>query len=1329
MHRFLLASLAIALSSLSARAAIPQAEHDALVALYQSTNGDSWTSHSGWLGAAGTECSWQGISCDPTQSNVAVINLQSNNLAGPIPSGIGALSALQLFNLDFNAITGSIPPQLGSLHALRRIDLWGNQLQGALPAELANLSSLTAIDLTNNQLSGPIDPLIGLPSLQILGLGQNQFSGPIPAAIGSMSTLTSISLDLNQFSGPIPGTIGSLTNLVALDLRANRFSGPIPSSLGELLQLTDLALSSNQLTGMIPPELGSLTKLQYLDLDRNALSGAIPDSLQNLQQLVEFLGFNNQISGPIPAWIGTLTKLQRFEFSSTQLSGPLPAGLTQLANLQILNLEQCQLTGTLPADIGSLHSLVTLYLDENEFDGVIPPSIGDLSSLQTLVMSRNALTGELPPEIGALHQLKVLSVGDNELDGVIPAEIGNLAALASLNLAHNHFSGTVPAVLGSLSRLQFIDVSGNALRGPLPQELMNLTSLVDHSSDFGHNLFYSSDAALSAFLDQKQVGSVTWERTQTVPPSNVHVVSVTDRSATIAWDTIPFVEFDGGYQVVASTTPGGPPAAIATTPSKYLGSIVVYGLAPSTQYFFSVATVTNAWGAYKNLLVSDPTPPLSAATTAAVVSPPQVVVTVPPRGLIEVSGLPANQDSVTLTNYGDASVALTVSATAPYFSASPPTVSLGARQSATVTLTALPQPPGFYSSGFLQVRGEATDLDVSITLLSVAQSTGTANAIAVYTRIESAGAPGSTDSGTAVFRNIGTAALSGILLSDSPWVQPPNTPITILPGQSASLTFQINRALKPSQAGALSATLSLLYVAGGSPAAKTLGPLDGGASGVSVTTVTVVDTTKPSTLPATPPALGGAIGFFVPGLASLVENGVTLNSDLSIANISTTNAISDLQLFFALPGGANSEEASVGTIATGKGVSLVNVAQSVYGQSNANGSLQIRSANIAELVALARTVGASGGTSTIGDLPVFRSDQSAKTGETTVLTGVRGGADLFIQETANQPASVRVDFLDSTGAAAGAPLTESVPAQAMVVVDRAGPSGAATAIVTNNGPGEIAAYARIIDPSGDTWSVVDWRRVQNYDGSSALRIPFAEGTAASRHRAVATEVSAGSTTTVTLFDPETSDAIVQIDTIDPGGKTTSGQIVVPSRQTMTVSNIESPNSTGQLVITPRRGDVYATARDSHPSSGGTVGAAIPVISATSGLRLGQSRMFSGIEDSTSATIAAAAPATYSSALGLAETGGSTATVSVSVAISDTSSLTAPLLSQTFTLGPYEQLLLTPLLRALAGPSRDSAFGDLHGLKLQIQVTGGSGAVVPFIVVSDNGSGDTWMRLQ
>ena len=84
------------------------------------------------------------------------LNLFSNNLAGPLPSELGQLSALQGLYLFNNKLTGPIPAELGQLQALAWLK---DPAVGAhIPAQLRQLEALRSLYLhTNprtNQLSG-----------------------------------------------------------------------------------------------------------------------------------------------------------------------------------------------------------------------------------------------------------------------------------------------------------------------------------------------------------------------------------------------------------------------------------------------------------------------------------------------------------------------------------------------------------------------------------------------------------------------------------------------------------------------------------------------------------------------------------------------------------------------------------------------------------------------------------------------------------------------------------------------------------------------------------------------------------------------------------------------------------------------------------------------------------------------------------------------------------------------------------------------------------------------------------------------------------------------
>ncbi|RKZ66439.1 MAG: hypothetical protein DRQ48_10770 [Gammaproteobacteria bacterium] len=100
-----------------ASAQIPTIERDALIALYNSTDGDNWLDNTNWLGDVGTECTWEGVMC--SGGNVTELWLHENQLSGSIPPELGNFSRLEGLSLSFNDLNGSIPPELGTSQAWR----------------------------------------------------------------------------------------------------------------------------------------------------------------------------------------------------------------------------------------------------------------------------------------------------------------------------------------------------------------------------------------------------------------------------------------------------------------------------------------------------------------------------------------------------------------------------------------------------------------------------------------------------------------------------------------------------------------------------------------------------------------------------------------------------------------------------------------------------------------------------------------------------------------------------------------------------------------------------------------------------------------------------------------------------------------------------------------------------------------------------------------------------------------------------------------------------------------------------------------------------------
>jgi hypothetical protein len=166
----------------------PASDRLALEALFKSTGGTGWAEKGGWMTDAELG-DWHGVEVDE-KGRVIRLDLEENGLAGPLPSDIQQLSALQRLYLSENALTGPIPAELGQLGALTLLYLDGNQLSGSIPTELGQLQALTDLYLGNNQLLGHIPTELGqLAALTRLYLLGNELSGPIPAELGQLDAL------------------------------------------------------------------------------------------------------------------------------------------------------------------------------------------------------------------------------------------------------------------------------------------------------------------------------------------------------------------------------------------------------------------------------------------------------------------------------------------------------------------------------------------------------------------------------------------------------------------------------------------------------------------------------------------------------------------------------------------------------------------------------------------------------------------------------------------------------------------------------------------------------------------------------------------------------------------------------------------------------------------------------------------------------------------------------------------------------------------------------------------------------------------------------------
>jgi hypothetical protein len=184
---------------------IPQSECEALVDLYNSTDGSNWKNHTGW-NETDAPCDWFGVSC--SGGYVIRLSLQNKQLHGSILESLGNLSNLQRLYLQNNQLSGSIPESLGSLSNLQILSLSSNQLSGSIPELLGNLSNLQRLYLQNNELSGSIPTSLGnLSNLQVLHLYNNELCGDIPPSLMNLSNISSFSINNNHLTASDPALI------------------------------------------------------------------------------------------------------------------------------------------------------------------------------------------------------------------------------------------------------------------------------------------------------------------------------------------------------------------------------------------------------------------------------------------------------------------------------------------------------------------------------------------------------------------------------------------------------------------------------------------------------------------------------------------------------------------------------------------------------------------------------------------------------------------------------------------------------------------------------------------------------------------------------------------------------------------------------------------------------------------------------------------------------------------------------------------------------------------------------------------------------------------
>lgn len=204
-----------------------------------------------------------------------------------------------------------------------------------------------------------------------------------------------------------------------------------------------------------------------------------------------------------------------------------------------------------------------------------------------------------------------LNLPANNLIGSISANLAALTMLDSLDLSQNMLAGPIPLELTTLDNLATLDLAGNLLFGDILVDFNagNLSNLANLNLDY--NRLTASNAGVESFVTSL---SASFNSTQTLPPTDLQVVSTNASEIEITWTPIAYTADGGYYEVWFALNSGGPYNQHGTIADKTASSYTVDGLNPNTTYYIRLKAFTPVHSNNPNALTSDFSASVSGST-------------------------------------------------------------------------------------------------------------------------------------------------------------------------------------------------------------------------------------------------------------------------------------------------------------------------------------------------------------------------------------------------------------------------------------------------------------------------------------------------------------------------------------------------------------------------------------------------------------------------------------------------------------------------------------------------------------------------------------------
>jgi Leucine-rich repeat (LRR) protein len=456
---------------------ISNEEREALIDLYNNTNGSNWTNNNGWMGEIGTECQWFGVQCNENGTYIIKVDLNNNNLVGFIPESINIFSDIDLSDnelkvkinekerialVDLYHNTNGVnwlnkDNWLGEVGTecswygitcstegrdVIKIDLNNNNLNGIIPESFAFLKNVFYYDFSDNKLTSISNcyTIINTNSYDNILLDfSNNLLTSLPDNFFKLkfSSSGSITLDFsnNQLS-TLPdsfmlfnmSTKGFYSDII-LNISNNQLES-LPESFADMnISTADnyadilIDISNNQLTAM--PE--SITKL---NLSINTDDANITLNLSN-NKLKYRLDNLELVKGYSIIYAGNpmIPPQEEREFLIDLYNNT--NGEDWINNNDWLGGPEttCNWFGITCNEFGS--NIIDIQLQGNNLVGIVPETIKNLKYIQVLDLSKNKLYS-LPDSFGNLSlsaaENVLLNFSDNQLT-TLPESLKNLKIL------------------------------------------------------------------------------------------------------------------------------------------------------------------------------------------------------------------------------------------------------------------------------------------------------------------------------------------------------------------------------------------------------------------------------------------------------------------------------------------------------------------------------------------------------------------------------------------------------------------------------------------------------------------------------------------------------------------------------------------------------------------------------------------------------------------------------------------------------------------------------------------------------------------------------------